>query len=50
MKGCMNMKINENFLKLSENFLFSLIAKKVKAFKENKLIYNKITRIKKLLV
>lgn len=30
----MNMKINENFLNLSENFLFSLIAKKVKAFKE----------------
>ncbi len=30
----MKMKINENFLNLSENFLFSLIAKKVKAFKE----------------
>ena len=30
----MNMKINENFLNLSENFLFSLIAKKVKEFKE----------------
>ena len=28
------MKINENFLNLSENFLFSLIAKKVKQFKE----------------
>ncbi|MCR5462440.1 MAG: LL-diaminopimelate aminotransferase [bacterium] len=30
----MNMKINENFLNLSENFLFSLIAKKVKQYKE----------------
>ena len=28
------MKINENFLNLSENFLFSLIAKKVKQYKE----------------
>lgn len=31
----MNMKINENFLNLSENFLFSLIAKKVKEYKLN---------------
>ena len=30
----MTMKINENFLDLSENFLFSLIAKKVKQYKE----------------
>ncbi len=30
----MKMKINENFLNLSENFLFSLIAKKVKSYKE----------------
>lgn len=29
------MKINENFLNLSENFLFSLIAKKVKKYKED---------------
>ena len=27
--------INENFLKLSNNYLFSEIAKRVKAFKEN---------------
>ena len=27
--------INENFLKLSNNYLFSEIAKRVKTFKEN---------------
>ena len=42
--------INENFLKLSNNYLFSEIAKRVKAFKKNYLedCSEAMNRIKRL--